>query len=165
MEEYISSYALNNGGVDLSWTTSDIGPSNAAKNYCDVKSMIKKSKEYSMGASLNHVDRFLDFFDPPPPPQRGPIYTYDVDHFWDFSTPPPPPRSTWFKDGPLCRTAVIHVELWFNSNIRIILDTYYWVSVPFWRHWLIIVLLFTPISTTDFVFFVIHEYINYRLET
>ena len=48
MEEYISSYALNNGGVDLSWTTSDIGPSNAAKNYCDVKSMIKKSKEYSI---------------------------------------------------------------------------------------------------------------------
>ena len=36
IEEYISSYALNNGGVDLNWTTSDIGPSNARKFWCEI---------------------------------------------------------------------------------------------------------------------------------
>ena len=53
-----------------------------------------------LGVSLNHVDGFLDFFDPPPPMwiillNKG----YVV--MWIFREPLLPPwSSTWFKDPP-----------------------------------------------------------------
>ena len=51
------------------------------------------------GTSINHVDRFLDFFDPPPPMwiillNKGYVL------MWIFREPPPPWLSTWFMDVP-----------------------------------------------------------------
>ena len=40
----------------------------------------------SKGPCTNHVDHFLDFFDPLSL-KGGSIYSYDVDHYWRFSTP------------------------------------------------------------------------------
>ena len=39
--------------------------------------------------SINHVDHFLDFFDPLSL-KGGSIYSYDVDHIGDFQPPPSP---------------------------------------------------------------------------
>ena len=55
---------------------------------------------YDKGGSLNHVDDFWDFFDPPPPMwiillNKGYVL------MWIFREPPSPWSSTWFMDVPL----------------------------------------------------------------
>ena len=56
---------------------------------------------FVQGASLNHVDQFLDKFDPP-----SPLWTILLNKgyglMWTFHEAPfPPQRSTLFKDAPL----------------------------------------------------------------
>ena len=42
--------------------------------YLCTTSLNHKVATYDEGASLNHVDRFLDFFDPPPPPNMDQLF-------------------------------------------------------------------------------------------
>ena len=57
----------------------------------------------SWGASLNHVDRFLDFFDPPPPNvDQFTIITWTI--FQNFQPPLPPSGPHGLSMTPLILT-------------------------------------------------------------
>ena len=54
-----------------------------------------------MGSFIHHVDRNLDFFDPPPP-----LWTILLSKAYVviriFGKPPPPAMSAWLMNAPLC---------------------------------------------------------------
>ena len=56
---------------------------------------------YDKGGSLNHVDDFWDFLDPPLPPMWIILLNKGYVLMWIFREPPPPWSSTWFMDVPL----------------------------------------------------------------
>ena len=59
-----------------------------SQNHCLEKNNLLQKLVSISGTFINHVDKFLIFFDPPPPCNQ--FYTHNVDHFTKFLNPPLP---------------------------------------------------------------------------
>ena len=70
------------------------------------------------GSFINHVNRFLDIYDPLP--LSGQFYLIRLMYYvviWPFGKPPPLAVSTWFMNAPLRIIEYVHSTPCVN-NIR-----------------------------------------------
>ena len=68
---------------------------------------------YDKGGSLNHVDDFWDFLDPPLPPMWIILLNKGYVLMWIFQEPPPPPLVIHMVYG--CSLSVVLKLTFFNS--------------------------------------------------